>query len=44
MTISLGNVHLNAKKSSAYVMMIESTGSEGHPLPPVGGAPVVQAW
>ena len=44
MTISLGNVHLNAKKPSAYVVVIENTGSEGHPLPPVGGAPVVQAW
>jgi hypothetical protein len=31
------------KKSSAYVVVIEPTGSEGHPLPAVGGDSVVQA-
>ena len=36
-------VHPDAKKSSAYVVAIEPTGSEGHPLPAVGGDSVVQA-
>jgi hypothetical protein len=39
----LCKVHPDAKKSSAYVVVTEPTGSEGHPLPAVGGDPVVQA-
>ena len=43
MTNLLCKVHPDAKKSSAYVVVTEPTGSEGHPLPAVGGDPVVQA-
>jgi hypothetical protein len=43
MTNLLCKVHPDAKKSSAYVVVIEPTGSEGHPLPAVGGDSVVQA-
>jgi hypothetical protein len=43
MTNLLCKVHPDAKRSSAYVVVTEPTGSEGHPLPAVGGDPVVQA-
>ena len=43
MTNLLCKVHPDAKKPSAYVVVTEPTGSEVHPLPAVGGDPVVQA-
>ena len=43
MTNLLCKVHPDAKKSSAYVVAMEPTSSEGHPLPAVGGDSVVQA-
>ena len=42
MTNLLCKVHPDAKRPSAYVIVTEPTGSEGHPLPAVGGDPVVQ--